>query len=77
MNSQDVRERFLDFFAKREHAVLPSASLVPENDPSALFTTAGVQPLVPYILQGSTFYTCIRFFFTGVRSQYTPYTGRH
>lgn len=52
MTSQDVREKFLEFFEKRHHAVLPSASLVPENDPSALFTTAGVQPLVPYILQG-------------------------
>lgn len=53
MTSNEVRKRFLEFFAKRGHAVLPSASLVPENDPSALFTTAGVQPLVPYILQGS------------------------
>ncbi len=53
MTSKDVRQRFIDFFAQRGHAVLPSASLVPENDPSALFTTAGVQPLVPYILQGS------------------------
>lgn len=53
MNLQEVRKRFLDFFEKRGHAVLPSASLVPQNDPSVLFTTAGVQPLVPYILQGS------------------------
>jgi len=53
MTSQEVRETFIHFFQKRGHAVLPSASLVPENDPSALFTTAGVQPLVPYILQGS------------------------
>jgi len=53
MNSQEVRQKFLDFFEKRGHAILPSASLVPENDPSVLFTTAGVQPLVPYILQGS------------------------
>ena len=53
MNSQEVRQRFLDFFKERGHAVLPSASVVPENDPSSLFTTAGVQPLVPFILQGS------------------------
>jgi len=51
MNSQEVREKFLKFFEKRGHKILPSASLVPENDPSALFITAGVQPLVPYILQ--------------------------
>ncbi|MCI5108465.1 MAG: alanine--tRNA ligase [Candidatus Pacebacteria bacterium] len=53
MNSNEVRQKFLNFFSERGHAILPSASLVPENDPSALFTTAGVQPLVPYILQGS------------------------
>ena len=52
MKSEEVRKRFLDFFEKRGHKILPSASLLPENDPSALFTTAGVQPLVPYILQG-------------------------
>jgi len=40
----------LDFFAGRGHKIIPSASLVPENDPSVLFTTAGMQPLVPYLL---------------------------
>ena len=50
MTSADIRKRFLDFFAKRGHAILPSASLVPENDPSVLFNTAGMQPLVPYLL---------------------------
>ncbi|MDB5266345.1 MAG: alanyl-tRNA synthetase, alanyl-tRNA synthetase [Parcubacteria group bacterium] len=50
MNSQEIRSRFLKFFADRGHAVIPSASLVPENDPSVLFTTAGMQPLVPYLL---------------------------
>ena len=45
-----VRQRFLDFFAKRGHTIIPSASLVPENDPSVLFNTAGMQPLVPYLL---------------------------
>ena len=40
----------MDFFAKRGHAIIPSASLVPENDPSVLFNTAGMQPLVPYLL---------------------------
>jgi len=50
MQSEEVRQRFLDFFEKRGHAIIPSASLVPENDPSVLFTTAGMQPLVPYLL---------------------------
>jgi alanyl-tRNA synthetase len=50
LTSHDIRKRFLDFFAKRGHAVLPSASLVPENDPSVLFNTAGMQPLVPYLM---------------------------
>lgn len=50
MNTAEVRRRFLEFFKKRGHAVIPSASLVPENDPSVLFTTAGMQPLVPYLL---------------------------
>jgi alanyl-tRNA synthetase len=50
MKNSEIRKRFLNFFEKREHAIIPSASLVPENDPSVLFTTAGMQPLVPYLL---------------------------
>lgn len=52
MQSEEIRSRFLAFFEKgdRAHAVVPSASLVPENDPSVLFTTAGMQPLVPYLM---------------------------
>jgi len=50
MQSNEIRQRFLKFFEKREHSVIPSASLVPENDPSVLFNTAGMQPLVPYLL---------------------------
>lgn len=50
LTSQEIRERFLKFFEKRGHAIIPSASLVPENDPSVLFNTAGMQPLVPYLL---------------------------
>src|SRR5579872_3768101 len=50
MTSSQIRQRFLDFFAKRGHAVIPSASLIPKNDPSVLFNTAGMQPLVPYLL---------------------------
>jgi alanyl-tRNA synthetase len=50
MTSEEIRTRFLEFFKKRGHAIIPSASLVPENDPSVLFNTAGMQPLVPYLL---------------------------
>ena len=50
MKSDEIRSRFLKFFEKRGHTIIPSASLVPENDPSVLFTTAGMQPLVPYLL---------------------------
>lgn len=50
MLSNEIRKKFLEFFKKRAHTVLPSASLIPENDPSVLFNTAGMQPLVPYIL---------------------------
>ncbi len=50
MNSTEIRQRFLKFFEARGHKILPSASLVPENDPSVLFNTAGMQPLVPYLM---------------------------
>ena len=50
MQSEEIRRRFLAFFEKRGHAIIPSASLVPHDDPSVLFTTAGMQPLVPYLL---------------------------
>lgn len=50
LSSHDIRSRFLQFFKDRGHAILPSASLVPENDPSVLFNTAGMQPLVPYLM---------------------------
>jgi len=50
MTSHEIRQKFLDFFAKRDHVILPSAPLIPENDPSVLFNTAGMQPLVPYLL---------------------------
>ncbi len=50
MNVADVRKRYLEFFAKRGHAVIPSAPIVPENDPTTLFTSSGMQPLVPYLL---------------------------
>lgn len=50
LTSTEIRSRFLEFFKKRGHAIIPSASLVPLNDPSVLFNTAGMQPLVPYLL---------------------------
>lgn len=49
-NSSDIRQKYLDFFKTKNHAVIPSASVVPENDPTVLFNTAGMQPLVPYLL---------------------------
>ncbi len=48
--SQSIREMYLKFFQDRGHKVIPSASLIPENDPTVLFTTAGMHPLVPYLL---------------------------
>ncbi len=50
MTSNEIRQRFLKFFETRGHSIIPSASLVPQNDPSVLFNTAGMQPLVPYLL---------------------------
>ena len=50
LDAARLRRLYLDFFAERGHARLPSAPLVPDNDPSALFTTAGMQPLAPYLL---------------------------
>lgn len=50
MTAQDIRDKFLQFFESKGHSIIPSASLVPENDPSVLFTTAGMHPLVPYLL---------------------------
>ncbi len=45
-----IRTKYLEFFRSKNHAIIPSAPLVPENDPSVLFNTAGMQPLVPYLL---------------------------
>ena len=50
MTSQELRKKFLDFFVQKGHKMIPSAPLVPENDPTVLFTTAGMHPLVPYLL---------------------------
>ncbi|MBR5713308.1 MAG: alanine--tRNA ligase [Clostridia bacterium] len=50
LTTSELRELYLRFFRERGHAVIASASLVPENDPTALFTMAGMHPLVPYLL---------------------------
>ena len=50
MNSKDVREKYLKFFERQGHKIIPSASLVPENDPTTLFTSSGMQPLITYLL---------------------------
>ncbi len=50
MNSSEIRQKYLGFFKAREHAVIPSASLLPENDASLLFVNSGMFPLVPYLL---------------------------
>ncbi len=50
MNSSELRKKYLKFFEEKGHKIIPSASLVPANDPTVLFTTAGMHPLVPYLL---------------------------
>ncbi len=50
MQAQDIRQKFIQFFEEKGHAVIPSASILPENDPTVLFTTAGMHPLVPYLM---------------------------
>src|SRR5258708_2577214 len=50
LTPNQLRQKYLDFFVAHGHAVIPSASLVPENDPTTLFTSSGMQPLLPYLL---------------------------
>lgn len=50
ISSDEIRQKFLDFMKSKWHATIPSAPVVPENDPTVLFNTAGMQPLVPYLL---------------------------
>ncbi len=50
MTAQEIRKRYLEFFEKQKHVVIPRALLVPYNDPTTLFTGSGMQPLVPYLL---------------------------
>ncbi len=50
MKAIEIRNKYLNYFKKQGHQIIPSAPLIPEDDPSVLFTTAGMQPLVPYLL---------------------------
>ena len=51
MKTSELRRRYLEFFRSRGHTVIPSVSLIPDNDPTTLFTSSGMQPLVPYLLE--------------------------
>jgi alanyl-tRNA synthetase len=53
MNTIDLKDTYLKFFESKGHKIIPSAPIIPENDPTCLFNTAGMQPLVPY-LKGET-----------------------
>ncbi len=50
MSTSELRKKYLEFFAQKGHVVIPSSSLIPENDPTTLFTGSGMQPMVPYLL---------------------------
>ena len=50
ITANQLRKKYLEFFKQRDHAVIPSASLIPENDPTCLFISAGMHPLVPYLM---------------------------
>ena len=50
MQAQDLRNKFLQYFKSQNHTIIPSASLIPDNDPTVLFTTAAMHPLVPYLI---------------------------
>lgn len=50
LTAENLRKLYLNFFEERGHKIIPSSSLIPENDPTVLFTTAGMHPLTPYLL---------------------------
>ncbi len=50
ITANEIRKKYIKFFKEKDHKVIPSASLIPENDPTVLFTTAGMHPLVPFLL---------------------------
>ena len=70
MTANELRQKYIDFFKGKGHALIPSASLIPENDPTVLFTTAGMHPLVPFLLgeshpAGKRLVSCQRCIRTG------------
>ena len=50
MNAQEIRKAYLEYFLSKKHVIIPRANLVPQNDPTTLFTGSGMQPLLPYLL---------------------------
>ncbi|MEK6906908.1 MAG: alanine--tRNA ligase-related protein, partial [Nanoarchaeota archaeon] len=50
MQSSELKKKYLEFFKSKQHTIIHSSSLIPEHDPTVLFTTAGMHPLVPYLL---------------------------
>ena len=50
MKASELRQKYIEFYKTKAHAQIPSGSLQPENDPTVLFTTAGMHPLVPYLM---------------------------
>ena len=50
LTAKELRQKYLDFFKSKEHAIIPSAPLVPENDPTTLFTGSGMQPMITYLM---------------------------
>jgi len=50
MSLAEIRSKYLEFYKQRGHSIIPSSNLVPENDPTTLFTGSGMQPLIPYLL---------------------------
>ena len=50
MKNVNLKDLYIDFFVSKGHKEIPSAPVVPENDPSVLFNTAGMQPLIPYLM---------------------------
>jgi alanyl-tRNA synthetase len=50
MNARELKDKYIEFFISKGHVEIPSASLVPENDPTTLFISAGMHPLVPFLL---------------------------
>lgn len=70
MTANELRQKYIDFFKGKGHTLIPSASLIPENDPTVLFTTAGMHPLVPFLLgephpAGKRLVSCQRCIRTG------------